>query len=170
MALRDWAPRANAYVTFLREPRARLRSAYAYRRHHCDGCNASTTLAQFATSPLNRGVYANMLAGTWDALHGARETTYPDAARVAVAVDRLRNFAVVGLLERWAASVCLLRAKTSGGHVLRNELANVRPGTDPAPAAADDDYAADWADEAVYAAARGIFEADLAAYFGAGVD
>ena len=110
-----------------------------------------------------------MLAGTWGALYGTRETTYPDAARVAVAVSRLRGFAVVGLMERWAASVCLLRAKF-GGAVLRNELANVRPGAAAAPAAADDAYAADLADEAVYAAARGIFEADLAAYFGGGID
>ena len=54
--MRDFDPRQAAYVTFLREPKARLRSAYAYRMHHCDDCNASTTLAQFAASPLNRGV------------------------------------------------------------------------------------------------------------------
>lgn len=159
-----WLPSTAAYVTVLREPRARLASAYAFGRHLCDFCNASTSLSEFAASPLNRAVYANMILGRW----GFDAPPYPTRAELAQALDRLRGFAFVGILEAWTRTICLFKAKfAGGGRVLRSELANVRPGVyERDPRSGGQASEADRVDEAIYAEALRLFRDDYRAHFG----
>ncbi|KAJ1456848.1 hypothetical protein M885DRAFT_563459 [Pelagophyceae sp. CCMP2097] len=122
-----WAPQTSAYVMLLRDPTARLMSAYHSRRHLCVNCSAATTFVDYArwSARQNRGIMTNMILGRW----GAREAApYPANKQIEEANKRLADFAFVGIVEYWPQSMCLFH-DTFGGDPKPFEFANVRPST-----------------------------------------
>ena len=167
---------AARYVTIVRKPLSRLISAFNYFRRPTASDNRTSlhgALVAFVrgnnfgrpkwTTPA--GCAAKMLIG----LHC--EGIYPSASERSVAVDRLSAFSFVGLMERWELSVCVARL-AFGGHMLPLELHNIRRGGATTDDEADQLRALinarieDPADEAVYAHAEKLLDAQAARLMG----
>lgn len=121
-----------------------------------------TQARMVAGEPVAPGVEAPL--GGWPLFGGAPGPPAQLAATAELACARLRRLAFVGLVEHWAASVCLFHAMF-GGERRPNELATVRPGRHRAAGGAvqvaDCD---DAADDRLYACAMALFLQRLARY------
>ena len=95
--LEKFEPNRVAYVTMLREPLERYISGYHHHHHDCRACTRDTTLLQYVRMVANEG-YSHYF-GNGDA---------------SVALDRIQNFAFVGLVEYWDMSICLYHSKFGG--------------------------------------------------------
>ena len=153
-----FAPDRFAYATILRDPWARLLSAYGWKRQFFD-CGELTA----ACAARNRGIYVNFILGNWTSGPNAPPARYPSAADAKTAADRLESFAFVGLFERYTDSLCLFAA-TFGTYVARGDLVNTRPGAAAAAPPRPPDLA-DWADGRLYAYGAALFEKRLRAAF-----
>ncbi|KAJ8602445.1 hypothetical protein CTAYLR_001268 [Chrysophaeum taylorii] len=105
-ALESFAPQRVAYVTMLRDPFSRLVSSFHDDYHDCKKCRG-TSLVEFARSSQTAAIYANFLLG-----RSSEELNASSA--VAEATERLKKFAFVGIVERWARAVCLYHSIFGG--------------------------------------------------------
>ena len=120
--------------TMMREPRARGASAFFYYHGAADDNTSFTTYARCL-----QGSMARQLTGEQDA-HESSHVLVGDASNggwrcrrthrpppnMTLARRRVDGFALIGLTERWALSVCLLHVRF-GGRCDASELANSRP-------------------------------------------
>lgn len=161
---------STAYVTLFRDPYERLVSSFHDNYHDCKSCRGMPIVLYARRA---RGVYAKFLLGT---------AATSASAAIDAAVRRLGRFAFVGIVEHWAASVCLYHAIFGGGGAPTNaEFRAVRKSsahnaTSLADLAAtlrhdarkrhraEDDLDLSLVDEAIYDAALARFTRDRAAY------
>lgn len=143
----EWAAHPGAFVTMLREPSARLVSAFKHGRHciqdcspemeldspcravrdnrrfyKCKALRRAKSLREYAAEPAARGCTARMLIG-----HACNDPLGLLANETARAVERLASggFAFVGLVEEWDLSVCLFH-RLLGGTPRPQEFTAVR--------------------------------------------
>lgn len=177
----EWAAHPGAFVTMLRDPSARLVSAFKHGRHciqdcspemelgmacrtvrdnrrlyKCKALRRAKSLREYAAEPAARGCAARMLIG-----RACNDPLGLLSNETAKAVERLGSsgFAFVGLVEEWDLSVCLFH-RLLGGTPRPQEFTAVR--VNKASSALlrrprQVDGLRDEADEAVYAAGRARF-------------
>ena len=161
--------RGNAtLVGFFRRPAQRLLSAFYHEKHAVgpswqrarrDPMYAALNASAWARWPGIAGCQTKMLTG----FHCGADVPLTDEL-VARAVGVLRTrFAFVGLTEEWPRSICLYHAAARSARPLEMEFANANPAHGAVGGATHDEALlegfVDHADEAVYAAARELFEA-----------
>jgi hypothetical protein len=176
----EFASHRGAFVTMLREPSARLVSAFKHGKHCIQDCHPETeslprcvrvrdsrrlykckavrrakTPREYAALPEVRGCAAKMLLG-----RPCNDPLEPQANETQAAVERLRGFAFVGLVEEWDLSVCLFH-RLLGGTPLPQEFIAVRVNKGSAAFLSRRPQLLgglrDEADEALYGAARASF-------------
>ena len=114
-----------AVVTMLREPHARAESAWNHHHTKGGGRNIKFTGAssmdaeQFANA--TSGCLARTLTGHGTCLHSGPEAK----PLLDAALARLRGLAFVGIVERWAESICLFHMQF-GGKCLDVEFEHLR--------------------------------------------
>ena len=104
-------PKRVAYITMLREPAARIVSGFHHAMHDCYNCSRKTKLSEYAAS--TAGIYTDYFGSN---------------GSVDVAVERIKQFAFVGLTEYWDLSICLYHFLFGGPVPIETEFANLRPG------------------------------------------
>ena len=119
------------WITFVRDPKIRLRSAYQYKML-TPGLNASMkkelqntvhNLVDFSLFPGVKGCQTKMFTGS----HCSDHTVNVSFATVLEARKIIsRHFAFIGITDRWLESICLFHAMY-GGKVKSVEIENVRP-------------------------------------------
>jgi hypothetical protein len=156
-------------MTIMRDPSQRLLSGYHFHTH---GWPSSREVPKSAEQYAKGMSGCNVRMLTRDGF-SCSEQTKPAAEEVKLAQQRLREgFSFIGLTEEWDLTVCLFHAKF-GGQCTVHEFANRRPtiwrpgqkdanGTKWAIAELNG-YQDPW-DEALYATAKGLFQADLSRY------
>lgn len=163
--------------TLLRSPRTRVVAGYHQwfvtgdaRRTHPGHVHASAeeicALARTSNhSVMAPGAMVRMVLG--DPLgkgYFFTSAAQPSLAQADAACARLRQFAFVGLTERWNATVCLFHAM-HGGRAHAYELANVRPGVYVGVAnAVREADCGDHADERLFECAQQLFNQRLRQY------
>ena len=116
-------------VTIVREPAARLVSGYYNNKHDCPQCTVNTTLYEYASMHKHghkdgpAGCMTKMLLGR------SCSSVYPTRSEVIMAMELLRQFTVVGLVDQWERSVCIAFKRLNSGDktVLPSMFENVRP-------------------------------------------
>lgn len=119
------------WITFVRDPRIRLRSAYQYKML-TPGLNASmkeklqatvSNLVDFSVFPGVKGCQTKMFTGYQCSDHTANISisSVLEARRV-----MSQYFAFIGITDRWIESICLFHAMY-GGKIRPVEIENVRP-------------------------------------------
>lgn len=184
----EWAQHEGHFVALLREPAARMSSAYSFLAHHCvKDCNPENaeTAHQGACSkvrdPLRQQssecttLHASRCLADYASsvpAHGCASKMilgYPcngnttlSSADIVTAVQRLRRgFSFVGLVEEWDLSLCMFH-RLMGGTPLPVEFAHVRGNEHhEGPTDCPPSRGEDPVDEPLYAAAREIFEAQV---------
>ena len=122
-SLTTWTPKTAAYVTMLREPLQRVVSGYHHDQHDCNECKKhGFSLFQYAKSREIQGMYTKMILGI-----GRAKSVNQEDLDVSTALQRLEQFAFVGLTSDWDNSVCVFHY-LFGGEPFESEFLNVRPG------------------------------------------
>lgn len=178
----EWAAHSGAFVTMLRQPAARLVSAFRHGRHciqdcspqvaqrppcrsvrdsrrlyKCKALRRAASVQAYAAEPAARGCAARMLLG-----RACNEPLELHANETARAADRIASggFGFVGLVEEWELSVCLFH-RLLGGRPKPLEFAAVRVNRAAGRHGLGGGLGLrgdiDPADEAVYAAGRARF-------------
>ena len=122
-------------VTIVREPAARLVSGYYDNKHDCPQCTVNTTLYEYASMHKRghkdgpAGCMTKMLLGRYCS------SVYPTRNEVKLAIDLLRQFTVVGLVDQWERSVCIAFKRLNSGDktVLPSMFQNIRPSSKKTP-------------------------------------
>ena len=157
-----WKAFRGRMFSMFREPHSRLISGWHYFNH------ASMPLAEYAAR--TEGSMTSMLTGqqeqTVRCWHKPSESQCPwtEEPNVSLALQRLDDFAFVGLTGEWELSMCLLHASMPGaGPVVAAELSNSRPGSYGAAAAnpASEPATTDRYDDVVYEAVASRFWDDV---------
>lgn len=168
-----WNTWQGRFVGIFRQPESRCASAF---NHFTGGVG---DIRQF--SDYTAGTVTKMLAGVngqvlvdcsfrynstyqHDCSSAAcQECRAPAATHLPLALERLKGFAFVGLMEQYALSVCLFHAMF-GGECLPIEFVNMRKGVahkDPSVLLERLKGYEDSADNAVYSAVKQRFEAEV---------
>jgi len=153
-------------VAMFREPSQRLASAWSYLKSgancYCWGCedqdqvalkqilkNDHTAATDATLGESYLGCQTNMVIGK-ACMAGTPSNPQQDAQR---AMDRVDKFFFVGLIEKWALSICLFNYKTTGVRFVSEcQLADSRPTESKTKEVYDTSgYPRDVADETLYA-------------------
>lgn len=154
----------GAYVAMFRDPLERLASAFRHGKHAWGLPRRAqpdlakvTTIEQFVAFPGIQGCQTKMVNGHFCAAHEPVNATN--------AVQRLKDFAFVGLTSHWNHSVCLFHHMW-GGPLHENEFINIRPNPteDSHTLASTLDPNTDPHDRLLYHAAEALFAERLAAF------
>ena len=153
-----WKDFRGRMFSMFREPHSRLVSGWRYFT------DASMPLEEYALR--TAGSMTSMLAGQQEqpvrCWHKPSESQCPwtEEPNVSLALQRLDDFAFVGLTGEWELSMCLLHAMPGAAPVVSAELSNSRPGpvqADPASEPATKDKY----DDVVYEAIASRFWNDV---------
>jgi len=169
----SWSIWHGRFAGIFRQPESRSASAF---NHFTGGIGDVRQYSMYT-----QGTVAKMLAGVdglevmncsflynktfkYDCSSDAcQECRTPATAHLPLALERLKGFAFVGLMEQYALSVCLFH-KMFGGECLPVEFVNMRKGVvhqDPKVLLEKLQGFEDSADRAVYDAVKQRFEADV---------